>query len=84
MGTHNEVKHSKKRVSLRPHCDLSVITAAQPPRESSGTLAVWTSHVTAPDEVCAKPVWPEVHQNNRPFIYIRQNAKINKKMDNDE
>lgn len=56
--------------------DLPVTTAAQPPRESSGTLAVWTSLVTAPDEVCARPAWSRVHQSSYLFNYIRQNARI--------
>lgn len=56
--------------------DLFVTTAARPPRESSGTLAVWTSPVTAPDEVCARPVRSGVYQSSWLFIYIRQNARI--------
>ena len=59
-----------------PYRDPTVIATAQPPRESSGTLAVWTSPVTAPDEVRAKPVWSEVHQRNWLFINIELNAKI--------
>ena len=70
VSTHKEVKRVKKHVGLRPHRDLSVITTAQPPRESSGTLAVWTSLVTATDEVCARPVRSEVHQRNQLFINI--------------
>ena len=74
VSTHNEVKHANMRRTVSAFAsyrDLSVITAAQPPRESSGTLAVWTSPVTAPDEVRAKPVWSEVHQRNWLFINIK-------------
>ena len=73
VSTHSEVIYAEKRVSFR---DLFVITSAQPPRESSGTLAVWTSPVTAPDEVCTKPVRSEAHQRNWLFIIIEQNVRI--------
>jgi hypothetical protein len=56
--------------------DLFVTTAARPPRESSGTLEVWTSPVTAPDEVCTKPVWSEARQRKWLFINFEQNARI--------
>ena len=56
--------------------DLTVIAAAQPLHESSGTLAAWTSPATAPDEVCTKPARSGVYQSSWLFIYIRQNARI--------
>lgn len=79
VSTHNEVKHANMRRTVSAFAsyrDLSVITAAQPPRESSGTLAVWTSPVTAPDEVYTKPVRSEAHQRNWLFIIIEQNVRI--------
>ena len=64
--------------------DLTVIAAAQPPRESSGTLAAWTSPAIAPDEVYNGAVLPEMHQNNLLFIHIQQNSKINKEGSSDK
>ena len=56
--------------------DLFVTTAARLPLVQSETLAVWTSSVTAPDEVCTKPVRSEAHRRNWIFIIIEQNVRI--------
>lgn len=79
VSTHNEVKHANMRRTVSAFAsyrDLFVTTAAQPPRESSGTLMPWTTHGTVPDEVCTKPVRSEAHQRNWLFIIIEQNVRI--------
>ena len=59
-----------------PYRDPTVITAAQPPRESSGTLSAWTSPVIAPDEACNRAVYSKTHQNNLLVIHIKQDISI--------
>ena len=81
VSTHSEVIYAEKRVSFR---DLFVITSAQPPRESSGTLAVWTSPVTAPDEVCTKPCGLKRISASGYSLILNKMLESTKKIDNDK